>query len=67
MNKFAMEEWESAEDFSLFKLLSQWETTFPLEKKPHVKLPEKTGTKGNYISAREKTPGIRLPQENCSL
>jgi hypothetical protein len=40
INEFAMEKWEeSAEDFSPQKLLLQLETTFPLEKKPHVKLP----------------------------
>jgi hypothetical protein len=38
MKKFFMKEWKSAEEFYLWKLLSQWETAFLLKNETHVKL-----------------------------
>jgi hypothetical protein len=53
-DKFAMEKWDSAEDFSSPEILSQGETTLPLEKRHMDHSPEITVTNVNFISPREK-------------
>jgi hypothetical protein len=54
MNKFALEKWESAEKFFLWKFLSKGNNISARER-TQEELSGSYCQKGNYISAREKT------------